>query len=421
MSLDITLLRLMRHRPQFERLYSGLPRAGLEESTLTLLDDLAVYFREFPDAPEAEPEAFCLWREEFRHPSESDERKALYRTIVGKARDPVREELVSGLMERLVTSEAAYSILDAVRKYGDGEEIDLFSTVTSLMEDFETRLDRKAKAPWVKESVKDMLTDQSHDTGWHWRLDCLNQSMRPLQPGDFGIVAARPDAGKTTFLTSELAHMCSNEGATVVWLNNEGPGRRIKQRFYQSLLGATVPEMIAMLEAGTFDEAIQTETGGKDPDDLFKVVDIHGARSFDVDSILDRYPSDIVVFDMIDNIQFVGDAANNGQRTDQMLEAMYQWARNKAVKREMVALATSQVSAEGDGMSYPPLPVLKDSRTGKQGAVDFIITLGRLNDPAMDRSRFIGMTKNKLLRAGFPKDPRAEVVFEASRGRYANP
>jgi hypothetical protein len=31
----------------------------------------------------------------------------------------------------------------------------------------------------------------------------------------------------------------------------------------------------------------------------------------------------LVVFDMIDNIRFGGEVANGGQRTDQLLEAMY--------------------------------------------------------------------------------------------------
>ena len=41
------------------------------------------------------------------------------------------------------------------------------------------------------------------------------------------------------------------------------------------------------------------------------------------------------------------------------------------------------ISADGDGVSYPTLPQLKDSKTGKQGAADLIITLSSLNDPVL--------------------------------------
>ena len=43
---------------------------------------------------------------------------------------------------------------------------------------------------------------------------------------------------------------------------------------------------------------------------------------------------------------------------------------------------------------------------------------GKLNDPAMDRFRYIGTPKNKLHRSGGKRDPRAEVMFDAERARF---
>ncbi|MFN7318844.1 MAG: helicase DnaB, partial [bacterium] len=123
-------------------------------------------------------------------------------------------------------------------------------------------------------------------------------------------------------------------------------------------------------------------------------------------------------FDMVDNIRFGGEVNNNGQRTDQLLEAMYQWARVRGVKFDCPIMATSQISADGDGLQYPTLPMLKDSKTGKQGAADVIITLGAVNDPMLARSRYIGTTKNKLVRTGVPSSPQTEVIFNGDRGRY---
>jgi hypothetical protein len=109
---------------------------------------------------------------------------------------------------------------------------------------------------------------------------------------------------------------------------------------------------------------------------------------------------------------------NGGQRTDQVLEGMYQWARELAVRYKLIALATSQISAEGDGLAYPTLGMLKDSKTGKQGAVDFIITLGKKNEIMYENIRFIGLTKNKLHVEGQKRSPHAEVVFAATEGRF---
>jgi len=62
--------------------------------------------------------------------------------------------------------------------------------------------------------------------------------------------------------------------------------------------------------------------------------------------------------------------------------------------------------------------MLKDSKTGKQGAADFIITLGTSNDPSLEAIRFIGTTKNKLRLEGQPQSPRAQMVMDATGGRY---
>jgi replicative DNA helicase len=150
-------------------------------------------------------------------------------------------------------------------------------------------------------------------------------------------------------------------------------------------------------------------------------MDIHDFYSYEVEDIMRRCPPGLVVFDMVDNIKFSGNASNGGQRTDQVLEAMYQWSRLMAVKYDTPVIANSQISADGDGLTFPTLSMLKDSKTGKQGAADAIITLGSSNDPFYEKTRWIGLTKNKLARTGQPKSPQAEVLFDGDRGRLLMP
>lgn len=125
------------------------------------------------------------------------------------------------------------------------------------------------------------------------------------------------------------------------------------------------------------------------------------------------------MFDMLDNIKFGGATANNGQRTDQLLEAMYQWGRIIAVKHDCVVLATSQISADGENLAFPTLSMLKDSKTGKQGAADFILTIGYQSQ--QPNTRFLGLTKNKLAREGGPKTLNVQAIFDGGRGRYVDP
>jgi replicative DNA helicase len=99
---------------------------------------------------------------------------------------------------------------------------------------------------------------------------------------------------------------------------------------------------------------------------------------------------------------------------------MYQWARELCVKYDCIGIATSQISNEGDGLQFPTLPMLKDSKTGKQGANDFQLMIGASNDPGLGRVRYIGLPKNKLRREGGPSDPRATVKYEPELARYSD-
>ncbi len=426
MSLDITLLRLMKHRKQFDKLYAGLPTSGLEDTTTQLLADFKSYFREFEDVAVIDMPQFMLWFTTFKHNNYSDERTQMFDAICKRITEDVAPEIEDGLMGRLIAAEKAFQYIDTVTKWNDGEDFDLLTRMQEITEDFESNVERKVKTPFVEDSIEDMLREDDNDVGLHWRLDCLNTSMRPVRGGDFIIIAGRPDKGKTTFLTSELSFMVKQiakmygEERPILWFNNEGPGKRIKMRYYQSLLGVTNIEMIEKLKAGTLKDELWAAAGGN-PDKLLRILDVHDFWSHEIEAVLRHHPPGLIVGDMIDNFKFSGQANNGGQRTDQLLEAMYQWGRNLAVKWDCPVFATSQISADGDGIPYPTLPMLKDSKTGKQGAADAIITLGALNDPAMDGFRYIGMTKNKLHRAGGKKDPRTEVIFDMEIARYSNP
>ncbi len=424
MSLEITLLRLLRTREKYEKLNRSVPKHTLDVHTQTLLDDYGKFFREFPDASAIEEEPFWLWFKSFAHPTLNEERRTYFRSVIGQIQQPVSPEIEAGLQARLVAADTAHKLTTTLEQWNEGEEIDLGSKLRTIVEQFDMDCDRKVKTPWVKDDINDLLQDDVDDRGFHWRNPDLNMSMRPLRAGDFGLIAARPDVGKTTFCTDNLAYFSQQlddvypgEERTILWFNNEGPGRKIVSRLYQSALDASTSELIALSQAGTIKAKYEEAIGG--PSERIRIFDIHDFWNHEVEDIIRQVNPAVILFDMVDNIRFGGGVNNNGQRTDQLLEAMYQWARVIGVKHDCVTLATSQISADGENLCYPSLSMLKDSKTGKQGAADFILTIGYQQD--FPSSRYLGLTKNKLAREGAPKQPKIETIMDGLRGRYRTP
>ena len=431
MSLDITALRLLKYRERHDRLRRSVPKGALQPLSAELLDDFGMFFREFPDAKRIEHGPFLTWYRGFRHPNMKDEAFGLYQAIIAKSMEDVSPELEAGLMGRLIAADTASKVTGLIERWNNGDELDLYKELRNAVELYEGQVDRKVKNPQVLDPIEDLLKAEENDEGLHFRLPCLNRHIKPVRAGDFFIIAARPDKGKTTFCASELTYMAAQvdtlypgENRSILWFNNEGPGNKIVMRNFQAALNATTEELVTLSNTPSVDPKWRTKVredyaaalGGRPG--VLRIFDIHDMWNHEVEDIMKKYKPALVLFDMVDNIKFGGETNNNGQRTDQLLEAMYQWARLMGVKHDCGVFATSQISADGDGSSYPTLPQLKDSKTGKQGAADVIITLGALNDPVLENSRYIGTTKNKKVRTGKRGSPMQEVFFDSQRGRY---
>lgn len=423
MSLDITALRLLRTRDRYERLARSVPPKALDPRTAIILASFGRYFREFPESSSIEPGVFTTWFK-MVNPTVKDEAMAVYSQLFQQIGEPLEPGIEDGFMERLVSADTAMRVAELIEKYNNGEELDFYTELRTHVEKFELQVDRKVKNHQVLDPIEDLLKAEENDVGFHWRLPCLNRHIKPLVSGDFVVVAARPDKGKTTFCASELTHMASQvdalypgEKRSILWFNNEGPGRRIVTRCFQAALNATIEDLVKLSNAGTIRKLYAEALGGRGG--ALRIFDIHGMWNHEVEDLMRLHKPAGVVFDMVDNIKFGGEATNNGQRTDQLLEAMYQWARMMAVKHDCWCIANSQISADGDGLQFPTLPMLKDSKTGKQGAADVIITIGTVNDPTLVNSRYMGTTKNKKVRTGIPSSPMTEVIFNGDRGRYA--
>lgn len=417
MDLDELLLKLFKHREKYER-YSPVMNSKLLKSASlphSTLQDFGAWFKENPEAQVIDEKSFMLWSK-LKHNIDGPEADWLIGDNLVKARGEVPPEIEGGLMARIATEVKALEVEALLEEYKSGKNLDLYTELRARVDTLGDELNRKAQVNAVEVSIEDLLAEEKNNDGLRWRLKCLNEASRPLRPGDFIIVAARPDAGKTSFLSSELTFMASQlpEGRPIIWLNNEGPGRRIIGRVWQAALGASMAELEELSRNKVLYSSYAEAVGG--PSNI-RVYDVHDFMSHEIEDLIKAEKPAMVVFDMIDNVRFSGMNHHGGTRTDQLLETMYQWARSLGVKYECVIMATSQVSADGEGEQWPNQATLKDSKTGKQGAADMILMIGKDNTDS--DARYLSMPKNKLARP-HRKCPKAKVIFDRVRSRFSD-
>lgn len=420
-NLELATLRMVRTRERYERFANMIPGGTINKETLALLKRMGEFFKG-TEAEELKYDEFWPFLRS-RYPNWKDKDIEFW----GAAVKPLDKGNPAGLdeqiIENLLTKSLGLKLVSAIEKWEGGEEIDLGAFVRAEIETFEDTLVRKIRTPDVVLGWDEMIEEDEHNVGLHWRLPCLTAHVRALRPGDFGIIAMRPGRGKSTMVSSEVTFMAQqvkllypDRFRPVLWLNNEGPGRRIMARIRQSALGMSSSEIAKFGAAAARQKYLDLYEGHED---RIQVLDIHGMTNWEVEELVRKKDPALVVFDMIDNIRFSGDTANRGERNDQVLEAMYQWARELCVRYELAGIATSQIDNAGEGLRFPLLGMLKDSKTGKQGACDFIITGGY--DPSLPNTRFIGLTKTKLNINGMAQSPDAGVFIDVDRGRLRMP
>ena len=220
--LDLSLLRIMKYREDYFRIKSRVPTAALDPQTNALLEDFGVYFERLPDADVIDTAAFLpIFRAQ--HPKLADEHTRVYEGIIKNIAEDVPPGTRSGIMHSMLELRLGTELASVLTKWDEGEVSNIHAAIRGIADSFERDADAKV-LDYIKVDIDGLLDQRADDNGVSWRLQCLNDTMRRLRGGDFGIIAGRPDTGKTTAIASEVTFMAPQLPAekTVLWLNNEG-------------------------------------------------------------------------------------------------------------------------------------------------------------------------------------------------------
>lgn len=404
-------------KKEFNKLDSNVHLDRFDKEERVLIKQIRKYHKDHPDTDRVNMEIFS--QKFFLDVPCTPDEVVVYRLLfksISKEPDP---EVAKNIIRDLRVMEFNKALEDAQNSYILGEDIDLYETVADHVHYFESDIRRAANADYCKATVQEILEDHENGSIMPWKLRCLQESMPGVRTKNQIIVALRPGRGKTSFMVDNCVHWLKPGGylresnRPVLWFNNEGDKLKIKGSFLRCVLCRDfqgIQEMGWERAQELYDELI----GGPD---MVQIYDIHNRDYKYLQRIIEDKNPGVVVWDMLDNVR-----GFSADRRDQELESLYQWAREMAVQHDFLSLITSQVSDQGANLQWIPDNCLKDSRTGKQGACDAIITIGTNDDPGFERVRYVYIPKEfkgSPLEGASPKCL-TEVIFDSPTCRYLN-
>jgi replicative DNA helicase len=222
---------------------------------------------------------------------------------------------------------------------------------------------------------------------WKFNLPDLQEKLGGIGPGIFGIIAARPDGGKTAFhLSCALnANGWVQQGAKVHVIANEEAPHRIIKRALTAFTGREVAELelsaeIAEEEFAQYADRYWVEEGG-------------GYSMTSLEQYCQEHKPDILIIDQLDKVDMRGSFANHETK----LRSIYISARELAKKYNCCVIGVSQASSKAHNKLHYGFECLDGSQTGKGAECDFCICIGSETSQGVDDYyRVANIPKNKL-------------------------
>lgn len=236
----------------------------------------------------------------------------------------------------------------------------------------------------VDKGLGELLDEITLEPDFPFNWKPLSNYVPGLDRGHFGIIFARPETGKTTFI-SFLAKKFLEQGLTVAIWGNEEPAERTKLRTIQSHFKATRKELEENRE-------YYVQEWNNTYDGTLRVFRCVGTTIQEIDDWCKINKPDVVFVDQLDKVKIEG----KFNRGDEKLKEIYLQAREIAKKNNCLMWGVSQASAEADGTQHVEYQYLDNSKTGKAGEADLIIGIGRTGDRSPENTtRYICVSKNK--------------------------
>jgi len=411
--MELDLLKLLSTEDLYLKYKSYIKPERLSKEVQEILNSLDEYYSETGKTEVEWTTDFYTWYTTLKHPSLSDAKVAILKGYCENldALTAPNEAVLQSFLERDYSAQIGDLCLEIVDGTGKATMTDIIDTLEMFKS--ESRITNQfLEGERVSiDDLEDQLQDLDVSQKFEWRLNELQLSLGSIKQGDFIIVGARPDSGKTTFLASEVTFFASQlqDDQCILWLNNEEMLQRVRQRQAQAALGWTYAEI--MLDPAVTTEKYNKALGGKG---RLVTYDDSNMTVSDVDKAVALYKPSIIV---IDQLWKLGGYEKESTSEVDRFARIAKHLRSLA-KETGPVITTSQLDGSADGVTYPDMGALYNSKTAIQGEADAIIMIG-IDLETSPTKRYIRAPKNKLP-FGDPKFRNAGhiVDIDAEHARY---
>ena len=301
--------------------------------------------------------------------------------------ETIDQEVSSEVIENLWRQSIGLDVANLGLKMSEGD--------ASAMDQLTTLVD-KVSGGYLPDNYGENVTDDIYEllavvsdaNRFKFNIETLAREVYGIGRGEFGVIAAYSNVGKTAFaisLCAAPAGFCQ-QGAKVCYIANEEVAKRTKLRAIQAYCGLTKDEVALDPQA-----AAARYSGIRD---RLVFVDAQGWDAQMLEGYLAREKPDLVIIDMADKISLT-EKFNSGH---ERLRELYYRLRECAKKFDCAILGLSQASAEAEGKTRLTMSMMEGSKLGKAAESDIMLGIGKMDSPDNpdDPARWITVMKNKI-------------------------
>lgn len=296
--------------------------------------------------------------------------------------EELNEEVIQSTLDEIQTRSLSYELASVALAVSEGKKT--VEDILLFLPKFEKSRATEEASPFITTSLTELYDESYKHPGLRWRLNSLNHSLGSLRKGDFGFIFARPETGKTTFLTSEISFFAQQATSSILWFNNEEQHRKVMLRIIQAALGISMQELSKDLSM--YEQEYIKQTGNR-----IQIPNLDIIHKRDVESICKEHNPSLIIFDQLSKIKgFTND------RDDLRLGSTFEWARDLA-KQYAPVIGVNQADGSGEGKKYLTMDNVAGAKTAVQAEADWILGIGKSNDQGFEMIRHFNICKNKLM------------------------